>query len=611
MPSPFYTRKSWNFDINDDGSLIAVGLPFLSMFGEGETERATNGGLVTYTDDGLNFIESSYIRNNLDTSVTPVSGTQMGYSVSLNGRGDRLAVISKSNENGSGIFHVFESGWNGGCNYANFWHTLSQADLGNYIDIPHAKIQMDTSGNTLITSRSNFNCWVGNQTTDRVNVYSYDKDYCGDGEWGWYLSSLVTETYDKQDLYDNLGHHAAISGSGDKVVSTFNSKWMVNGSGTYHQYAEVYVVKGDRQSSASGVTSGWETRKDVICEDYLTQGECLSQRVNGVWSSGDACTDVTCIKADIEPCQNTTADPSATTTFNPTTTTKTTASTTTTPTTTTTTTTTTNPAENCCNWNGAATWIAQIAGVADDACAFSQAFQTTLITDNATQKIWEFDGNLACGDYLYIKYKCNKNVDLGDESTIYLDPISDGDIFDWSGSYADIDDGVRAPDTPGGDNIYSSSEGQIARVNVEDIPSTNTTATSVRLWLYSAQGEPEPARIRLGGTWYLEVSQKTGGSSEWDYFEWNVNIDLSSGLTDNGFEIKCGPAEDDEVPAAYLEVITSDGNVDDKWEVMEVNYTCPINFQVTSESTGGCDTPPSLTWTGSSANAFCDCCASK
>ena len=97
MVTPLFTKQSFNFDINDDGDLLVVGLPYADIASgispNRQLQRQENGAFVTFTDrpsgdstTGSGFISSSYFRNNLDTSTTPTSGSSFGHSVSFNGK---------------------------------------------------------------------------------------------------------------------------------------------------------------------------------------------------------------------------------------------------------------------------------------------------------------------------------------------------------------------------------------------------------------------------------------------------------------------------------------------------------------------------------------------
>ena len=44
-PFPAYTKKSFNFDINGDGDLVVVGLPYMYVAATGESIDPEKGGL--------------------------------------------------------------------------------------------------------------------------------------------------------------------------------------------------------------------------------------------------------------------------------------------------------------------------------------------------------------------------------------------------------------------------------------------------------------------------------------------------------------------------------------------------------------------------------------
>ena len=187
MVTPLFTRQTFNFDINDSGDLLVVGLPYADIASgtapNRQAQRQENGAFITFTDrpsgdsvTGSGFISSSYFRNNLDTAVSGVSGSSFGHSVSLNGKGDRLAVIADPNIFGSGLFHVFESGSNnlGSCLYPSPWVDISVSGVsGVRIPSPHSAVQLDSSGNSLITYRSKFQDFDSHTLIDKIYRYEY------------------------------------------------------------------------------------------------------------------------------------------------------------------------------------------------------------------------------------------------------------------------------------------------------------------------------------------------------------------------------------------------------------------------------------------------------
>ena len=282
MVTPLFTSQLFNFDINDNGDVLAVGLPYVDIAsGTGsnrQLQRKQNGAFITFTDrpsgdstTGSGFISSSYFRNNLDTSVSGVSGSSFGYSVSLNGSGDRLAVIASPNIFGSGLFHVFQSGSNnlGTSLYPNPWVDISISGVsGVRIPSPHSAIQLDSSGNSLITYRSKFQNFDFYRSIDKIYRYEYKYDTCS-SDYTWYRTSIIAKQ--ENDSYNRigLGLQAAFSGSGYRVAATYNIPTLEDGSGTFHQYGDVFLVYNETGSGTS--FSGFEGESTISCEDWVTK----------------------------------------------------------------------------------------------------------------------------------------------------------------------------------------------------------------------------------------------------------------------------------------------------------------------------------------------------
>ena len=384
-PFPAYTKKSFNFDINGDGDLVVVGLPYMHVAATGESIDPEKGGFISYSDmpsgesiTGSGFISSSYHRDSTITanigigagatlSILPSNyGSGLGYSVSLNNKGDRLAVIANKETafiDGAefvqdSVFHVFQSGDHnrGSCNYPNFWKPLS---INNNLEYPHSAIRLNASGDSLITFRSAFDGWreFARELPDKIFKYEYLYNSCANS-YDFYRTAAISETPEKAGLQKSLGQQAALSDNGTKILSTFNVPLIqcdgINHSGSYKQYAEVYNV--DPVTAKSIRISDIQSRARIQCEDDVTQGDCLNNYLNGSWSSGVNCGDLNycldddCLQLGHPNCTTTTTttpQPITTTTTTHTPFSYTTTTTTTTIAPTTTTTTTLDPADPC------------------------------------------------------------------------------------------------------------------------------------------------------------------------------------------------------------------------------------------------------------------------
>lgn len=374
-PFPAYTKKSFNFDINDNGDLVVVGLPYMYVSAKNETNNSENGGFISYTDipsgdsvTGSGFITSSYYRKNIDASFPSSLGSGLGYSVSLNAKGDRLATIASDDSTSTSdaeflqnsFFHVFESGNHndGSCNYPNFWQELS---INNLLEYPHSAIRLNGSGDALITFRSAFAGWreFARELPDQIFKYEHLYNSCANTH-GFYRTAIISETSEKIGLQKSLGQQVALSDNGTRILSTFNVPLVqcdgINHSGSYKQYAEVYNV--DPETSTEYSIINVQSTSRVQCDENITQGDCLNNYLNSHWTSGVACEDLNycldddCLQLGHPNCTTTTTTtphPPPTTTA---TTTKepfiyTTTTTTTTIAPTTTTTTTLDPNDPC------------------------------------------------------------------------------------------------------------------------------------------------------------------------------------------------------------------------------------------------------------------------
>tara|TARA_Y100001973_G_C5204562_1_gene340505 strand:- start:1797 stop:3854 length:2058 start_codon:yes stop_codon:yes gene_type:complete len=684
MVTPLFTKQSFNFDINDDGDLLVVGLPYADIASgispNRQLQRQENGAFVTFTDrpsgdstTGSGFISSSYFRNNLDTSTTPTSGSSFGHSVSLNGKGDRLAVIANPQIFGSGLFHVFESGSNnlGSCLYPNPWVDISISGVsGVRIPSPHSAIQLDSSGNSLITYRSKFEDYDEYVSTDKIYRYEYRYETCSN-DYTWYRTSIISETENTKCKYGGLGSQAAFSGSGYRVAATYNVPSFENSSGTFHQYGDVFLVYNEAGSGTS--FTGFEGEPTINCEDWVYEGDCLTRMPYSIYNSGQLCTSVTCVPGDFDPPVDDPRWPTTTSTSTTLPPDVTTTSTTSNPTTTTTTSTTENPLNPkgaCCYKDD--TLTNRCVYVTEQQCDYIEALPDTVGFTSWNKNVQCFDPpcifSEGCCDWDGIA-----TIALsGGGADIYLQPNSDISNVGWSSSdsYTKVVTDFRAPDSPAATpNIYSSTPGSTIEFGLESIESFSATTTSVSVWVY-AEGSPGYiSGVQL--TWDDDLQDPIWRdaatiTSSWHKFTWTINDSLIPGISNNAVKIinEDGyDGGDTEVYAVYAEVeYVCDGSseecpscfsteevqftpcvgVDNCW-VYNGNLSCGdnVNFKVTCDASitdvtdpnkwsldrldrncadpiapvtsgittydGLCDTPP-LFYAVWSNTSDCDCC---
>jgi len=123
----------------------------------------------------------------------------------------------------------------------------------------------------------------------------------------------------------------------------------------------------------------------------------------------------------------------------------------------------------------------------------------------------------------------------------YSDPASNGTVTDIDYyDFSNIDDGVRQPttptETPGTSQaIYGRDKGDSGghvTHNYDTLTVSGESATSVTHWRYRSGGVEE------GGTWEdfdfdgaLGAADSSGNVGSWRYSQWDVDVDLTSGVT--------------------------------------------------------------------------------
>lgn len=112
--------------------------------------------------------------------------------------------------------------------------------------------------------------------------------------------------------------------------------------------------------------------------------------------------------------------------------------------------------------------------------------------------------------------------------------------------YTYVDDAVTAPTVPtstprASEVIYEASTGGATfECGVEDVAARNETTEYVRFYYYeSAAGSGSGTitkDLKWNGSW-LGTPDSTGVHGAWDYMQWDVTTDLSSGVTGNRLQI--------------------------------------------------------------------------
>lgn len=140
-------------------------------------------------------------------------------------------------------------------------------------------------------------------------------------------------------------------------------------------------------------------------------------------------------------------------------------------------------------------------------------------------------------------------------ATLYLDPTGQTTPFQWSGSYTNVDDGVREPTSPttvDSLSIDNFSQGNECNLTYTAV-STAGTITQVDAWTNIPNGEPE-FELFINGTSQGYRSSKTGLTSNgWAYYRYTGLSTELNGATWKTRHVT-GTEEDDEIRAVYLDI---------------------------------------------------------
>jgi len=146
--------------------------------------------------------------------------------------------------------------------------------------------------------------------------------------------------------------------------------------------------------------------------------------------------------------------------------------------------------------------------------------------------------------------------------TLYLDPTGNGTTSaSWSGDYTDVDDGTRAPNTPGTDEMYSSSQGAVQGVTFS-VGGNTGTASSITAWTWNDTGVPAYELFIDTGGGPSSLGQKTSADTSngsWSGWTWGYS-GLIENITSIELQAECSTDEDDSIEAIYLAVEYTGGS---------------------------------------------------
>jgi len=139
-------------------------------------------------------------------------------------------------------------------------------------------------------------------------------------------------------------------------------------------------------------------------------------------------------------------------------------------------------------------------------------------------------------------------------ATLYLDPVSDGSPFQWSGSYLDVDGGNRSDggSTSSG-SIQSLSEGDQAVINYGLPGSTSDTISAITLWSYASSEKPSVDLYINSWQGQRANSARSSTVGDWSGWEYSYTGTFSS-VTGLKSKHICSEYEDDDVEDIYLEI---------------------------------------------------------
>jgi len=225
----------WGVSLNASGDTLAIG-------GYSNDGNGSNSGHVRiYSWNGSSWVQ---LGSDIDGEA---AGDYSGYSVSLNGSGDRVAIGGYNNDgNGSNSGHVRIYSWNGS----------SWVQLGSDIDGEAAgdnsgySVSLNASGDTLAIG--GYNNDGNGSSSGHVRIYS------------WNGSSWVQlgSDIDGEAAGDYSGYSVSINADGDRVAIGANNN---DGNGSNSGHIRIYSWNGsswvqlgsDIDGEAAGNGSGY------------------------------------------------------------------------------------------------------------------------------------------------------------------------------------------------------------------------------------------------------------------------------------------------------------------------------------------------------------------
>ena len=160
-------------------------------------------------------------------------------------------------------------------------------------------------------------------------------------------------------------------------------------------------------------------------------------------------------------------------------------------------------------------------------------------------------------------------------AVFYLDPTGNGSPFNWSGSYANVDDGIREPTVRTSvDSLYVSEFSEDSECRLTYTTPTEIAGTITRLdgWQVAPSGRPDYGIILNGTDLGLRSSISTATSNSWySYAYTGLSVDIA-GATFVSRHV-CSDEEDDEIYATYIAVTYTPSESEEEEEEEEDENT--------------------------------------
>ncbi|MFL2570288.1 MAG: lectin-like domain-containing protein [Parvicellaceae bacterium] len=234
MGTPFFMQigsmeDNFTLDINDNGTIVAIGECKL-----GVNNSTTEGQVSVYEWDGSTWNTKGAVLAGENI------GDQFGFSLSLNGTGNRIAVGTPFNDANKGEVKLYEwsnSAWNiieefNGVNATKLGHAVSLNSIGDKIAISESDYNSNAGAVSIYVEGTNSWNLVGSQIEGSISgdAFGFKVELNADGN-RFLASSIAGNGYTK--LYELSGSSWVLKGTemGDVSGDKFGQAIDINGIG--------------------------------------------------------------------------------------------------------------------------------------------------------------------------------------------------------------------------------------------------------------------------------------------------------------------------------------------------------------------------------------------